>query len=91
MILSKRQAINFDGHLLLNLIQKCAGTFVADMDEIRPQYSDVTDGGAMFSSSVVRSSGPLIRSMIDALDNRLTSAGHNKQLATPWYSDQVPL
>jgi hypothetical protein len=81
--------INFDRHSLLNLIQKCAGTFVADMDEIRPQYSDVTDGGAVFSSSVVRSAGPSIGSTIDVLDNYLQSAGQNKQLATPWYSDQV--
>jgi hypothetical protein len=33
--------INFDRHALLNLIQSCAGTFVADIDEIRPQYSQV--------------------------------------------------
>src|SRR5665213_2729034 len=59
------------------------------MDEIRPQYSNVADGGAVFSSSVVRSAGPSIGSTIDALDNSLTSAGQNTQLATPWYSDQV--
>ena len=59
------------------------------MDEIRPQYSNVADGGAVFSSTVVRSSGPSIGSTIDALDNSLLSAGAGKQLATPWYSDQV--
>jgi hypothetical protein len=59
------------------------------MDEIRPQYSNVADGGAVFSSTVVRSAGPSIGSTIDALDNTLTSAGQNAQLATPWYSDQV--
>jgi hypothetical protein len=59
------------------------------MDEIRPQYSNVGDGGAVFSSSVVRSAGPSIGSTIDALDNSLTSIGQNSQLATPWYSDQV--
>ena len=32
---------------------------VADMDEIRPAFSSVTDGGAVFSSSVVRSAGDL--------------------------------
>ncbi len=42
--------INFDRHSLLNLIQKCAGTFVADIDEIRPQYTSVSNGGAVFSS-----------------------------------------
>ena len=81
--------INFDRHSFLNLIQKCAGTFVADMDEIRPAFSNVTDGGSVFSSSVVRSAGPSIGSTIDALDNSLVSPGANKQLATPWYSDQA--
>jgi len=59
------------------------------MDEIRPAFSDVTNGGAVFSSTVVRSAGPSVGSTIDALDNSLVSAGQNKQLATPWYSDQV--
>ena len=73
----------------MNLIQKCAGTFVADIDEIRPQYTDVSDGGTVFSSSVVRSAGIPVGATIDQLDTSLTSAGQNSQLATPWYSDQV--
>ena len=82
--------INFDRHALLNLIQMCAGTFVADVDEIRPQYSNVSNGGAVFQSSVVRAAGPSIASTIDAMDSTtLTSASQNSQLATPWYSDQV--
>jgi hypothetical protein len=82
--------INFDRHALLNLIQQCAGTFVADIDEIRPQYSNVSDGGQVFQSSVVRSAGPSISSTISALDAQtITSAGQNAQVASPWYSDQV--
>jgi hypothetical protein len=81
--------INFDRHSLLNLIQQCAGTFVADIDEIRPQYSNVADGGAVFQSSVIRSAGIPVGATIDQLDTQLTSAGQNEQLATPWYSDQV--
>jgi hypothetical protein len=81
--------INFDRHALLNLIQSCAGMFVADIDEIRPQYSQVNNGGAVFQSSVVRSAGPSIGSTINAMDTSLTSAGQQAQLATPWYSDQV--
>jgi hypothetical protein len=81
--------INFDRHSLLGLIQKCAGTFVADIDEIRPQYTDVTNGGAVFSSSVVRSSGLSAGATINQFDTSLTAAGQNAQLATPWYSDQV--
>jgi hypothetical protein len=82
--------INFDRHALLNLIQRCAGTFVADVDEIRPQYSNVSDGGQVFQSSVVRSAGPSIASTINALDAQtITSAGQMSQIASPWYSDQV--
>jgi hypothetical protein len=82
--------INFDRHALLNLIQQCAGTFVADVDEIRPQYSNVSDGGNVFQSSVVRSAGPSIGSTINSLDaTTLTSAGQQSQVASPWYSDQV--
>ena len=81
--------INFDRHSLLNLVQQCAGTFVADIDEIRPQYASTTNGGAVFQSSVVRSSGIPASATINALDNTLVSAGQNAQLASPWYSDQV--
>jgi hypothetical protein len=83
--------VNFDRHSLRALIQKCAGTFVADIDEIRPQYTNVADGGAVFSSSVVRSSGLNAGATINQLDTSLTSAGQNAQLATPWYSDQINL
>ena len=82
--------INFDRHAFLNLIQQCAGTFVADVDEIRPQYSQVAQGGNVFSSSVVRSVGPSISSTINALDQtNLTTVSQLKQIATPWYSDQA--
>ena len=79
--------INFDRHSLLNLIQRCAGTFVADIDEIRPQYTSVTNGGVVFQSSVVRSAGIPVSATVNQLDTSLTSAGQNAQLATPWYSD----
>ena len=82
--------INFDRHALLNLIQMAAGTFVADADEIRPQYTDVSNGSAVFQSSVVRDMGPSISSTIDAMDAQtINSAGATSELATPWYSDQI--
>ena len=82
--------INFDRHALLNLFQKALGTFVADADEIRPQFADVANGTAVFQSSVVRDLGPSISSTIDQLDNiTITNSGSDKELATPWYSDQI--
>jgi hypothetical protein len=62
--------INFDRHALLNVFRKAAGKFVADVDEIRPQFQDSTvDSAAVFSSSVVRSIGPSVGATIDQLDN----------------------
>ena len=83
--------INFDRHALLNLIQQAAGTFVADADEIRPQYVNLDGGGsAVFQSSVVRDMGPSIGSTINQLDAQtINSAGSTSELATPWYSDQI--
>jgi hypothetical protein len=62
--------INFDRHALLSLIQRAAGTFLADADEIRPQYSNVSNGSAVFQSSVVRDFGPSIGSTINQLDQQ---------------------
>jgi hypothetical protein len=54
--------INFDRHALLALFQRARGTFVADKDEIRPQFSDTNNGTAVFQSSVVRYLGPTVTS-----------------------------
>jgi hypothetical protein len=44
----------------------------------------------VFASSLVRSIGPSIASTIDALDLiTINEAASDKELATPWYSDQV--
>jgi len=62
--------INFDRHALLDLFYQARGMFVADQDEIRPQFQnpDTYDSTALFNSSVVRDAGPYIGSTIDALD-----------------------
>ena len=75
---------------LLNLIQKCAGTFVADMDEIRPQYSQTSATAARcsrplwFALPVPRSGRPSTSST-----PTLPRPARTSRLATPWYSDQV--
>lgn len=84
--------INFDRHALLNLFYKARGKFVADQDEIRPQFQDpdTMDPSAIFNSSVVRDAGPFVGASIDQLDNVLVSqVGGWTELATPWYSDQI--
>ena len=83
--------INFDRHALLNLFKAAQAKFVADVDEIRPQFTDSTvDGSAIFTSSLVRSLGPSVAATINQIDlQSLTEVGGNSQLATPWYSDQI--
>lgn len=83
--------INFDRHSLLNLFKKAQGKFLADVDEIRPQYQDSSVGAsAVFTSSLVRDIGPSVGATIDQLDNEsISEVGGSKELATPWYSDQV--
>lgn len=83
--------INFDRHSLLNLFKKARGKFLADIDEIRPQYQDSTVGAsAVFTSSLVRTIGPSIGATIDQIDNEsISEVGGSKELANPWYSDQI--
>ena len=71
--------INFDRHALLSLIQQAAGTFLADADEIRPQFSDVSNGSAVFQSTIERDLGPSIGSTINQLDlQSITSHWRNQ-------------
>jgi hypothetical protein len=83
--------INFDRHSLLNLFKKAQGKFVADQDEIRPQYQDSSVGAqAVFTSSLTRTTGPSIGATIDQIDTlSLSEVGGDKELASPWYSDQI--
>lgn len=86
--------INFDRHALLNVFRKAMGRFVANKDDIRPQFRPDTeefqDQAAIFNSQLVRSVGPDVSGTIDQLDNiPLDTVSGLKQLAAPWYSDQI--
>ncbi len=67
----------------MNLFYNARGTFVADADEIRPQYQPSGNSpSAIFSSSLVRSVGPSIGATIDQIDLiQLNSVGGDKELA----------
>lgn len=83
--------VNFDRHALLNLFYQARGKFVADVDEIRPQYSDpdaVNSVSAVFNSSLTRDLGPTVGATIDQLDSGVTGPNWT-ELAVPWYSDQI--
>jgi len=84
--------INFDRHALLYLFYQARGKFVAQADEIRPQYLDPnnTSGSAIFNASITRDVGPTLGASISSLDQEsMSSVGGLSELATPWYSDQI--
>jgi len=85
--------INFDRHALLNIFWKAKGQFVANIDDVRPDFAPETqqflNQTAIFSASIVRDSGQPVGATIDTLDTQLGAVSGFKELAAPWYSDQV--
>jgi len=87
--------VNFDRHALLYLFYQAKGMFVAQSDEIRPQYLNPNQNGqvsgtAVFNAGIVRDVGPTIGANISAIDAlTLTGVGGLAELASPWYSDQI--
>jgi hypothetical protein len=86
--------INFDRHALLDVFYQTAGRFVANRDDIRPQYQMLTDSplsqSAIFQSSLERSVGLPVSATVAELDSlSITEVSQLKELSAPWYSDQV--
>ena len=86
--------INFDRHALLALINSQGGTFVANTDEIRPQYT-ITEGtfigqSTIFNSTITNSLGiPASATIEQASSIPISSVSQDTALATPWASDQI--
>jgi hypothetical protein len=79
---------------LLDLVYKLSGQFIANVDDIRPQYRTVANAflsqNAIFASSLVRDSGQVASATIDQFSGIGVSAVSGfKEEASPWYSDQV--
>jgi hypothetical protein len=86
--------INFDRHALLDVFYKTAGRFVANTDDIRPQFQMLTDQPfsqqAIFNSALTRTVGLPVDSVINDLDSlTISTVSQLKELAAPWYSDQA--
>lgn len=86
--------INFDRHALLNVFRKAMGRFVANVDDVQPQFQPDINGflnqTAIFNSQLVRTVGPDVSATIDQLDNiPIDAVSSFKTLAAPWYSDQI--
>lgn len=86
--------INFDRDSLLALVEQAGGKFVADVDEIRPQFvgnDQISPSSqSIFATSITRTTGPSIGSTIDTF-NQIAQTGVNDfaATATPWYHDQI--
>jgi hypothetical protein len=86
--------VNFDRHALLALVHKLGGTFVANIDDVRPQF--MTDDNiflsqnSIFNSTLVRTNGVPDTATIDQLSGQqLDQVSGFKTEALPWYSDQI--
>lgn len=86
--------VNFDRHALLDLVYKLGGQFVANVDDLRPQF--MTDQNAFLSqnaiyqSSLQRADGVSSSATIDEFSGQpVSSVSGFKTEASPWYSDQI--
>ena len=86
--------VNFDRHALLDLVYKLGGQFVANVDDIRPQFRNNVNAflsqNAIYAQTLVRDSGQAASATIDQFSGLPVSAvSGQKEEASPWYSDQV--
>lgn len=89
--------VNFDRHALLSLIHKTNGIFIANRDDLRPQFqtseSQFIADGAVFNSGSASSIGIPASATIDqsTIPQVRSISGQNgfKVEAKPWYSDQI--
>jgi len=80
--------VNFDRHALLNLVRKAAGTFLANVDDIRPQFrvaeQEFLSQTAIFDAALTRDTGSRSTPTIDQTAVQLSSVSGFKEEAAPW-------
>ncbi len=92
--------INFDRHALVNVFRKARGTFIANIDDIRPQYhtgqEEFQSQQAVFQTTMRRDVAIPVGSTIDQVasttDGMTAIAAENggwKRQTYAWYSDQI--
>ena len=87
--------VNFDRHGLLEVFRKARGTFIANKDDVRPQYrmnngAEYVGQSALFNSGLVRDvvAIPLSAAVDDSTVATDETSGW-KEEAAPWLSDQI--
>jgi hypothetical protein len=85
-------------HELYHAVSRCqpspAGTFLANSDDIRPQFQSdfglTTNSNGVFNSSLQRDIAVPANATINVDDTTpLSEVNGFKEPATPWYSDQI--
>ena len=89
--------VNFDRHALLNVVRRAAGRFIANIDDIRPQFrsaqTQFISETAIFDAQTERGTGIPVSATIDDSTmprvQAISGATGFKESAVPWYSDQI--
>jgi hypothetical protein len=87
----------FDRHVLLSTLGGYSADgglkFQSDTDDIRPQFRDpITEGTAIgtIGGVLAGTSGTTAADTIRNQESPLTSVGSDQEIATAWYTDQIP-
>jgi hypothetical protein len=83
----------FDRHVILSVLGGYAPNggllFQSDIDDIRPDFSQLNDGGIP-SATPGAVSGVSPADTVQNQESPLTSVGSDQALAGAWYADQIP-
>lgn len=92
--------VMFDRHVILSQLGGYSADgglkFQSDIDDIRPEFRDPTVvGGAVgsaggLSSVLSGTSGTTAADTVQNQESPLVSVGSDQELATAWYTDQIP-
>ena len=86
--------VNFDRHALLNLMRRMGTSFIANIDDIRPEFriaeQELLPQDVIFQAALTRDIPIPVDATIDQTDIQLSEVSGFKEQASPWYSDQIP-
>lgn len=92
--------VMFDRHVLLSILGGMSADgglkFQSDIDDIRPEFRDPVQVGTTIGSAgglaatLQGTSGTTAADSVQNQESPLTSVGSDQEIATAWYSDQIP-
>ena len=82
--------INFDRHALLDNFRKAGVYFLADIDDIRPEFVAAATGSLESILTASQLSQVRPGSTIEFQESPIDSVWGDQEPALPWYPDQIP-